>query len=88
MVAVELGPLAAAAFVIGSLLGIAVVYVLQPGLDLGRLVAGPKPGIRLDPVVPLLLFGGLVAVFVAAVRLTSAVMRRTSISRALRMGDR
>jgi putative ABC transport system permease protein len=87
MVAVELGPLAAAAFVIGSLLGIAVIYVLQPGLDLGRLVAGPKPGIRIDPVVPLLLLGGLVAVFVAAVRLTSAVMRRTSISRALRMGD-
>jgi predicted lysophospholipase L1 biosynthesis ABC-type transport system permease subunit len=88
MVAVELGPLAAAAFLIGSLLGIAVVYVLQPGLDLGRLVAGPKPGIRIDPVVPLLLLAGLVAVFVAAVRLTSAVMRRTSISRALRMGDR
>jgi putative ABC transport system permease protein len=88
LVAVELGPLAGAAFVIGSVLGIAVVYVLQPGLDLGRLVAGPKPGIRIDPVVPVLLLVGQVAVFVGAVRLTSAVMRRTSLSRALRMGDR
>jgi putative ABC transport system permease protein len=88
-VAAELGPLVAAAFVIGSVLGVVLLFVVQPGLDFSLLSAdGREPGMRVDPFLPALLLVALVTVFFAAVRLTSAVMRRTSISRALRMGDR
>jgi putative ABC transport system permease protein len=87
-VAAELGPLVGAAFVIGTILGVALLYVVEPGLDLRLLSAdAQEPGRRIDPFVPVLLLIALVAVFFAAVRLTSAVMRRTSVSRALRMGD-
>ncbi len=88
MIAAETGPLVCAAFILGTALGAALLYVIEPGLDLRRLVADDRdPGIRIDLLAPVLLLALLVAVFAGAVRLTNVVMRRTSIGRALRMGD-
>jgi len=51
--------------------------------DIGRDVA-----LRFDPVAPLLLAAGLLAVSAAAIWATAAVVRRMSLSRSLRMGER
>jgi hypothetical protein len=87
--AAELGPVVCTAFVIGTILGIVLLFVVRPGLDLGALTTGGgQPRARVDVLFPLLLLVALVTVFGVAVRVTSAIMRRTSLSRALRMGDR
>jgi hypothetical protein len=78
-----------ASLVVGTVLGVAVVYLVEPGLDLNALAGEDgKVGIRLDPVASVLLLVALLLVSAAAVRVTGLVMRRTSISRVLRMGDR
>lgn len=88
-VAAELGPVVCAAFVVGTILGIALLFVVREGLDLATLATARKePAAHVDALFPVLLLAALVAVFVAAVRITSMIIRRTSLSRALRMGER
>jgi predicted lysophospholipase L1 biosynthesis ABC-type transport system permease subunit len=87
--AAELAPVVVASLVLGTVLGVVVVYLVEPGLDLNALAAGErKVGVRLDPVASGLLLVALLLVSAAAVRVTGLVMRGTSISRVLRMGDR
>jgi putative ABC transport system permease protein len=87
--AAELAPVVVASLVLGTVLGVAVIYLVEPGLDLNLLAAEErKVGVRLDPVASGLLLVVLLLVSAAAVRVTGLVMRRTSISRVLRMGDR
>ncbi len=87
--AVELAPPLVVALVVGTILGAGIAYLVQPGLDLTSLAAGGrKASVRLDPLAPLLLALVLVAVSAAAVWATAAVMRRMSLSRSLRMGER
>jgi putative ABC transport system permease protein len=87
--AAELGPLVCAAFVVGTILGVVLLFVIRQGLDLTALAAGrQEPTARVDVVFSMLLLVALVVVFGVAVWVTSVIMRRTSLSRALRMGDR
>lgn len=87
--AVELAPPVVVAVLLGTALGLAVAFVIEPGLDLSALAAGGRgAAVRLDPLAPLLLVAGLVLVSAAAVWATAAVMRRMSLSRVLRMGER
>jgi putative ABC transport system permease protein len=87
--AMELAPPVVVAVVLGTALGLAVAYIVEPGLDLAALGAGGhEVAVRLDPFAPLLLVAALLLVSAAAVWATAAVMRRTSLSRVLRMGER
>ena len=77
------------ALVVGTALGLATAYLVEPGLDLTALAAGGRDvALRLDPFAPLLLAAGLLAVSAAAVWATAAVVQRMSLSRSLRMGER
>ncbi len=85
----ELAPPFVVALVVGTALGLATAYLVEPGLDLTALAAGGRDvALRLDPVAPLVLAVGLLAVAAVAVWATAAVVRRMSLSRSLRMGDR
>ena len=87
--AAELAPPFVVALVVGTALGLATAYLVEPGLDLTALAAGGRDvALRLDPVAPLLLAAGLLAVSAAAIWATAAVVRRMSLSRSLRMGER
>jgi putative ABC transport system permease protein len=85
----ELAPPFVVALVVGTGLGLATAYLVEPGLDLTALAAGGRDvALRFDPVAPILLAIGLLAVAAAAVWATAAVVRRMSLSRSLRMGER
>jgi putative ABC transport system permease protein len=87
--AVELAPPVVVAVLLGTALGFAVAFVVEPGLDLSALAAeGGEAAVRLDPLAPLLLLVGLVLASAAAIWATAAVVRRMSLSRVLRMGER
>jgi putative ABC transport system permease protein len=86
--AAELAPVVVASLVLGTILGVVLIYLVAPGLDLSALAAGEKVGVRLDPVASGLLLVTLLLVSAAAVRVTGIVMRGTSITRVLRMGER
>ena len=87
--AAELAPPFVVALVVGTALGVGTAYLVEPGLDLTALAVGGKDvALHLDPVAPLLLAVGLLAVAVAAIWATAAVVRRMSLSRSLRMGER
>ena len=87
--AAELAPPFVVALVVGTALGLGTAYLVEPGLDLTALATGGKEvALRLDPVAPLLLALGLLAVAAGAIWATAAVVRRMSLSRSLRMGER
>jgi len=87
--AAELAPPFVVALVVGTALGLGTAYLVEPGLDLTALSAGGRDvALRLDPVAPLLLAVGLLAVAACAIWATAAVVRRMSLSRSLRMGER
>ena len=87
--AAELAPPFVVALVVGTALGLGTAYLVEPGLDLTALAAGGRDvALRLDPVAPLLLAVGLLAVAACAIWATAAVVRRMSLSRSLRMGER
>jgi len=70
-------------------LGLATAPAVEPGLDLNALAAGGRDvALRLDLFTPLLLTVVLLAVSAAAIWATAAVVRRMSLSRSLRMGER
>jgi putative ABC transport system permease protein len=87
--AAELVPPFVVALVVGTAVGLATAYLVEPGLDLTALAAGGRDvEVRLDPLAPLVLALGLLAVSGAAIWATAAVVRRMSLSRSLRMGER
>ena len=87
--AAELAPPFVVALVVGTALGLATAYLVEPGLDLTALAAGGRDvEVRLDPLAPLVLAVGLLAVSGAAIWATAAVVRRMNLSRSLRMGER
>ena len=88
LTAVELGPPLAAAALIGIVVGLAIVVAVQPGLDLAVLAAGKPVGIRLDPLLPLVILLGLGIVLAVALAAVRVAERRTSLGRVLRMGER
>lgn len=88
LTAVELGPPAGAAVVLGIIVGVAAVYATAPGLDLQSLSGGGQVGVRFDPLAPILLVVGLGLVLAAALASLGVAERRMSFTRILRIGDR
>lgn len=88
LTAVELGPPVAAAVILGIVIGVGVVFVMKPGLDLTSLAGGAPVGVRIDPLAPVLLLLGLGLVLAGALVALGAAERRTSITRVLRIGER
>jgi putative ABC transport system permease protein len=88
LTAVELGPPIAAAIVLGIVVGIVLVFVTEPGLDLAGLAGGEPVGVRIDPLAPVLLLFGLGLVLAGALAALGAAERRTSVARVLRIGER
>jgi ABC-type antimicrobial peptide transport system permease subunit len=88
LAAFELAPPVAAALVFGLLLGVALAYLVEPGLDLGALAAGEKAAVRPALIAPLVLAAALLLVTLGATLLAGAAARRVSLSRVLRMGER
>jgi len=85
----ELIPPFLVAIGVGIALGIGIAFLVEPGLDLSELALGGRDvAVRLDPVGPLLLVVALLIVSAAAVWATGAVIRRMSLGRSLRMGER
>jgi hypothetical protein len=87
--AAELAPPFIVAIAAGTALGLALAYIVEPGLDLGALAAGGRDvAVRLDPLAPFVLLVALLLVAAAAVWATGAVIRRTNLGRSLRIGER
>ncbi|HEX5469192.1 MAG TPA: ABC transporter permease [Gaiellaceae bacterium] len=85
----ELAPPFLVASAAGIVLGVGIVYLVEPGLDLSTLAAGGRDvSVRLDPVAPVVLVAALLLVSAAAVWATGALIRRMSLARSLRMGER
>ncbi len=84
----ELAPLIAAAVVIGTVVGLAVPWLLLQAIDLTSLTGGPaQPSLVLDwPVLGLV--GGVILVAVAlAVTVSASIAGRTDLARQLRIGE-
>jgi putative ABC transport system permease protein len=88
LTAVELVPPLAASLVFGVAVGVAITFAVEPGLDLVPLAGGRDVHLRFDPLVPLVLVIVLAAVLAASLAALGAAERRSSPSRALRMGER
>jgi putative ABC transport system permease protein len=85
---VELGLPVAVAVVLGILVGVALAYLVEPGLDLSALAAGEPAGLRPALLGPVLLIAVLVVVTLGVTALVAAASGRVSLSRVLRMGER
>lgn len=88
LAAVELAPPVGAALVLGTLLGVGLAYLVEPGLDLAALAGGERSDLRAPILPPLLLAGALVLVTAVAALLTGAAAARVNLSRVLRTGER
>jgi putative ABC transport system permease protein len=85
---VELGLPVAVALALGILLGVALAYLVEPGLDLSALAGGAPAGLRPAVLGPVVLIAVLVLVTLAVTALVAAAAGRISLSRVLRMGER
>lgn len=88
LAAFELAPPVAAALLLGLLLGIALAYLVEPGLDLSALAAGEEAAVRPALVAPVVLAAALVLVTIGATLVAGAAAGRVSLSRVLRTGER
>lgn len=84
----ELAPPVAGALVLGTVLGVGLAYLVEPGVDFSALAAGEPAELRPALLAPVLLAVALLLVTAAATLLTGAAARRVSLSRVLRMGER
>ncbi|WP_298748490.1 FtsX-like permease family protein [uncultured Serinicoccus sp.] len=84
----ELAPLLATSLVVGTVLGLAVPWVLLRGLDLTGLTGGTtQPALHLD--LPLLgaVLGAVVLTVLTAVTTSAWLAGRTNLAQALRVGE-
>jgi len=84
----EIAPIAITAIVAGTLLGIAMPWVVLGGVDLRPFTGGStQPAIVIDPLIIGALVVGFIAVVVLAVFIAVAIGRRVSAATTLRMGE-
>lgn len=84
----ELGPVAITAVVVGSLLGLALTWIVTAALDLRPFVGGQvQPGPALDPLWLLAAVGAFVVVVVLAGVIAGALGRRFAPAGTLKMGE-
>jgi putative ABC transport system permease protein len=84
----ELGPVAITAVVVGTLLGLALPFIVTSALDLRPFVGGQaQPGPAVDPVWLLAAVGAFVLVVVLAGVVAAALGRRFAPAGTLKMGE-
>lgn len=84
----ELGPIAAAALVAGTLLGFILPLLILDSIDLAAFTGGgPQPGITVDITLTLWLLAGFLAVTAFSIAAAVAVGRRQRVATVLRMTD-
>lgn len=88
LAAVELTPFVAAALVFGIALGVAVPYLIAPGLELDFYTGGGSNPIVIPWGVVAAIAAGLVALVGATVLLVGVRARRARLDRVLRIGER
>jgi putative ABC transport system permease protein len=85
---VEQAPSIVVASCIGTALGIAIVRLIEPGLDVSAFVGpGTSVPLRIDWLTIAIITIALTLVTLAAVAVFTAVNRRAQISQSLRVGD-
>jgi putative ABC transport system permease protein len=86
--AVELAPIAATAVALGVAVGAAVPSLISSGLRLGFFTGGSaRPPVAIPWLQPAALSLGLLALVAASVLATGMTLRRTDLSRVLRIGE-
>jgi putative ABC transport system permease protein len=88
LAAVELAPFVVAALLLGVGLGLAIPYLIAPGLDLAFATRNSSNPIAISWLPPAAFATGLVVLVGAAVLLVGARTRRANLDRALRIGER
>ncbi len=88
LAAVELTPFVATALVLGIGLGIAIPYLVAPGLDLAFYTGSRSNPISIPWLAPTVFAAGVLALAVAAVVVAGARMRSAQLDRVLRIGER
>jgi putative ABC transport system permease protein len=85
---VELAPLVVLGVVLGFAVGVAIPYLIEPGLDLAFYTGSATSAISIPWGTLLALAAALVVVLLAAVLLVGLRARRTDLGRVLRVGER
>jgi len=88
LAAVELAPLVATALVLGIGLGIAIPYLIEPGLDLAFFTGTAASPIVIPWTAPAAAAAGLIVLVVATVVVVGVRARRAGLDRVLRIGER
>jgi putative ABC transport system permease protein len=87
LVAWELGPPAAVAVLVGTVLGLALPWVVTGAVDLRPFTGGAsQPDPAIDPLLIALVLGGVLLSVVAAAAIAIVLARRASPATTLRMG--
>jgi putative ABC transport system permease protein len=87
LAAVELTPLVAIALVLGIGLGIAIPYLIAPGLDLVFFTGTGSSSIVIPWIAPAAFAAGLLVLVASAVVVVGIRTRRTGLDRVLRIGE-
>lgn len=88
LAAIELAPFVATALTLGIGLGIAIPYLVVPGLDLAFYTGSRANPISVPWFPPVAFAAGMVALAVAAVLVAGARMRRARLDQVMRIGER
>jgi putative ABC transport system permease protein len=84
----EIAPIALTAIVAGTLLGLAMPWIILGGVDLTPFTGGSsQPAVAIDPLIIGALVLGFITVVVLAVLVAVAIGRRVSAAVTLRMGE-
>ncbi len=84
----ELAPMLTAAFVVGSLLGVAIPWLLLRAVDLRGLTgSATQPALSIDPAALGLVVLGVLLTVVLAVIVSAAIAARTDLAQHLRLGE-
>jgi putative ABC transport system permease protein len=88
LAAVELAPFVITALVLGIGLGIAIPYLVEPGLDLAFYTGSGSNPIAVPWLAPVLFAVGVTALAVVFVIVAGVRMRRARLDQVLRIGER
>jgi putative ABC transport system permease protein len=86
--AVELTPFVATALLLGIGLGVAIPYLIEPGLDLAFFTGNDSSGIVIPWLAPVAAAVGLLVLVAGAIVVVGLRMRRAGLDRVLRVGER
>ncbi len=88
LAAVELAPFVVTALVLGIGLGVAIPYLVEPGLDLAFYTGSGSNPIAVPWLAPVLFAVGVAALAVVFVIVAGVRMRRARLDQVLRIGER